>query len=147
MSATTSTEQAKRLSLAVAILRVGLGLFLLIWGLEKFVIPDQNAGIYEFFYSVTLSRPVIYLLGAVQCLIALAIILGAFRRWSYGLGLILHAASTVVTLRLIVDPWGLISGEAQHLFFAAVPVLTAFVALYLLRDWDEHSLDAKRAAG
>lgn len=76
---------------------------------------------------------------------ALAIIIGAFRRWSYGVGLLVHAATTVATFRLIVDPWGLIPGEPQHLFFAAVPILAGFVVLYLLRDLDYLSFDGWRA--
>jgi hypothetical protein len=88
---------------------------------------------------------VTYALGALESVLALAIIIGAFRRWSYGIALVVHAATTVATARLIIDPWGLISGEPQHLYLAAVPILAAFAALYLLRDLDEFSFDAWRA--
>jgi hypothetical protein len=39
----------------------------------------------------------------------------------------------------------LISGEPQHLYLAAVPILGAFAALYLLRDLDSFSFDEWRA--
>lgn len=86
-----------------------------------------------------------YLLGALESLLAIAIIIGAFRRWSYAIGLLVHTATVVVTVRLIIDPWGLISGEPQHLYLAAVPILASFIALYLLRDLDAFSFDEWRA--
>ncbi len=143
-SVSVDPNLAKRLGVALVILRVSLGVFLLVWGLEKFIIPDRSIAIYGFFYGLSATKAVTYVAGALECLLALAIIIGAFRRWSYGLGLLLHAVTTIATAKLIIDPWGLISGEAQHLFFAAVPLLAAFLALYLLRDCDTYSFDARR---
>lgn len=147
IAAAADSNLSKRLSVALVILRVSLGVFLLIWGLEKFIIPDQSIAIYEYFYGMTATKVMTYVAGALESLLALAIILGAFRRWSYGLGFLLHAVTTFVTLRIILDPWGLFSGEpTNHLFVAAVPVLAAFFALYLLRDWDTYSFDARRSS-
>lgn len=131
----------RRFGAALAILRVALGAFLLVWGLEKFVVTQRSVAIYDYFYGISASNLIAYTLGTLETLLALAIIAGAFRRWSYGLGLVVHAATTVATVRLIADPWGLISGEPQHLYFAAVPVLGAFAALYLLRNLDRFSVD------
>ena len=144
-AAAVDSNLTKRLSAALVILRVSLGVFLLVWGLEKFIIPDRSIAIYDFFYGLSATRAVAYVAGALESVLALAIIIGAFRRWSYGIGLLVHAATTLATARLIIDPWGLISGEPQHLFFAAVPMLAAFLALYLLRDWDTYSFDARRS--
>lgn len=135
----------RRFGTALAILRVALGVFLLVWGLEKFIVTDRSVAIYGYFYGVSASTAVTYALGTLESVLALAIIIGAFRRWSYGIALLVHAATTAATARLIIDPWGLISGEPQHLYLAAVPILAAFAALYLLRDLDEFSLDAWRA--
>lgn len=135
----------RRFGAALAILRIALGLFLLVWGLEKFIVTERSAAIYGYFYGVSASTAMAYALGALESVLAVAIIVGAFRRWSYGIGLLVHAATSVATVRLIIDPWGLISGEPQHLYLAAVPILAAFAALYLLRDLDEFSLDAWRA--
>jgi uncharacterized membrane protein YphA (DoxX/SURF4 family) len=135
----------RRFGAALAILRIALGLFLLVWGLEKFIVTERSVAIYGYFYGVSASTAVTYALGALESVLALAIIIGAFRRWSYGIALLVHAATTAATARLIIDPWGLISGEPQHLYLAAVPLLAAFAALYLLRDLDEFSFDAWRA--
>jgi len=149
MSQTAATSFEPRLrwrfGTALAILRVSLGTFLLVWGLEKFVVTERSVAIYGYFYGVSASTAVTYVLGALESVLAVAIILGAFRRWSYGIGLLVHAATTFVTARLIIDPWGLISGEPQHLYLAAVPILGAFAALYLLRDLDTYSFDEWRA--
>jgi uncharacterized membrane protein YphA (DoxX/SURF4 family) len=138
----------RRFGVALAILRIALGLFLLVWGLEKFIAPQTSIAIYDYLYGVSASSALTYGLGSLESLLALAIVVGAFRRWSYGIGLLAHAATVIATVRQIVDPWGLISGEPQHLFLAAVPILAAFAALYLLRDLDCFSFDEwRRTAG
>ncbi|ANK81851.1 MAG: hypothetical protein TEF_14390 [Rhizobiales bacterium NRL2] len=135
----------RRFGAALAVLRVALGVFLLVWGLEKFIVTERSVAIFDYFYGVSASTAATYVLGALESVLAVAIIVGAFRRWSYGIGLLVHAATTIVSARLIIDPWGLISGEPQHLYLAAVPILGAFAALYLLRDLDSFSFDEWRA--
>ncbi|MGH7569460.1 MAG: hypothetical protein ACREL9_10935 [Gemmatimonadales bacterium] len=129
---------------ALAVLRVSLGVFLLIWGIEKFVIPDVTVRIWSGFYGVGLAAALVPLVGAVETVLALAITVGIWRRATYGLGLLLHTVSVLSTWRQLLDPWGLRSGGApNHLFLAGVPVLAAFVALYLLRDRDAWTLDER----
>lgn len=135
----------RRLGVALAILRIALGLFLLVWGLEKFIVTSRSVAIYDYFYGFSVSEALAYVVGSLESLLALAIIIGAFRRWSYGIGLLAHSVTTFVSARLIIDPWGLISGEPQHLYLAAVPILAAFAALYLLRELDFYSFDEWRA--
>lgn len=144
-TASIDTRQRRQFAAALAILRIALGLFLLVWGLEKFIVTERSVAIYGYFYGISASTAVAYVLGTLESALALAIIVGAFRRWSYGIALLVHAATTAATVRLIIDPWGLISGEPQHLYLAAVPILAAFAALYLLRDLDDFSFDAWRA--
>ncbi|MEX2156877.1 MAG: hypothetical protein WD773_08560 [Gemmatimonadales bacterium] len=129
---------------ALAVLRVSLGVFLLLWGVEKFVIPEVTVRIWGGFYGVGLAAALVPVVGAVESALALAITVGLWRRVSYGLGLLLHAVSVVSTWRQLLDPWGLRSGGApNHLFLAGVPVLAAFLALYLLRDRDTWTLDER----
>jgi putative oxidoreductase len=135
----------RRFGAALAILRIALGVFLLVWGLEKFIVPATSIGTYDFLYGVSIPTVAVYAVGTLESLLAIAIIVGAFRRWSYGIGLLAHAVTVVATARLIIDPWGLISGEPRHLHLAAVPVLAGFVALYLLQDGDCFSFDEWRA--
>lgn len=128
--------------LALAGLRVSLGAFLLVWGLEKFAIPAATVGIWAKFYGVGLAASLVPLVGALESGLALAITVGFWRRVSYGLGVVVHAVSVLSSWRQLFDPWGLRSGgPPNHLFLAGVPVLAGFVALYLLRVRDAWTLD------
>ena len=124
---------AKTLPQALLILRVTLGIFLLQWGVEKFVMPESAQGIWQYFYGMSLPRLAGYLFGAVEILIALCLFLGLFRTISYGAAMALHAITVIITWRQLLDPWG---DPINHLFIAAVPVLGGFVALFMLRKWD-----------
>jgi uncharacterized membrane protein YphA (DoxX/SURF4 family) len=127
---------------ALAVLRVSLGLFLLMWGLEKFAIPTVTVGIWARFYGVGLAASLVPLVGALESALALAITAGLWRRASYGLGLVVHAVSVLSSWRQVLDPWGLRSGgPPNHLFLAGVPVLAGFFALYLLWARDAWTLD------
>lgn len=127
---------------AIAVLRVSLGVFLLLWGLEKFVIPGATVGIWTKFYGVGLATSLVPVVGAGESALALAITVGLWRRATYGLGLLLHAVSVFSSWRQLIDPWGLRSGGSpNHLFLAGVPVLAAFLALYLMRARDAWTLD------
>jgi putative oxidoreductase len=127
---------------ALAVLRVSLGVFLLLWGLEKFAIPATTVTIWARFYGVGLAASLVPLVGALESVLAVAITVGLWRRVTYGLGLLLHAVSVLSSWRQLLDPWGLRSGgPPNHLFLAGVPVLAGFVALYLMRARDAWTLD------
>ncbi len=140
----SSHENERTLTIALLILRVTLGVFLLVWALEKFVLPDRTVGIYAKFYGITIDTGLSPFIGVAETLLALALLCGLWRRWSYGLATLIHAYSVVSTWREIIDPWGLIFGEVKHLFLAAVPVLGGFIALYLLRHHDIWTIDGWR---
>ncbi len=123
---------ARRLSISLATLRVALGGFLLVWGLEKLITPATTVGVWKFeeiyFFDAPLTLP--YAAGILECVLALAVIVGIYRTYSYGIALLFHAITVVFTIQWIVDPWGLISGKPQYLFLASVPVLAAFFVLF-----------------
>ena len=131
----------RRIALALLILRVSLGLFLLLWGLEKLVIPERTVGIYDKFYGIPMTTALAPLLGIAQIALALALLAGLWRRLSYGIATLLHAYSVIASWQSLIDPWGLIGGEVKHLFLAGVPVLAGFTALYLLRELDLWTFD------
>lgn len=56
---------------------------------------------------------------------------GLWKTVTYGLGLVIHAISTIATIPQLLDPFG-----ENHLFIAGIPVLAAFAALFLLRRHD-----------
>ena len=126
------------LARALLVLRITLGLFLLQWGVEKFVVPANTVGIWAYFYGLTVPQALGYLFGVVEILIAVCLFIGAFRTVAYGAATALHAVSVLVTWRQLIDPW---ADPINHLFIAGVPVLGAFAALFLLRNWDRGVLD------
>jgi putative oxidoreductase len=127
------------LSRALLVLRITLGLFLLQWGVEKFVVPQNTVAIWGYFYGLNVPQTLGYVFGAVEIAIAGCLFLGLFRTAAYGAALALHAVSVLVSWRQLLDPWG---DVANHLFIASVPVLGALIALFLLRHWDRGILVA-----
>lgn len=125
---------------ALLALRLTLGLFLLQWGIEKFVVPSNTTAIWGYFYGLSVPATLGYAFGVAEIAVAVCLVLGLYRTVSYGAAMVLHAVTVVVSWRQLIDPW---AGGANHLFVASVPVLGAFVALFLLRQWDRGVLDAK----
>lgn len=134
------TDEAlpQTLSRALLALRITLGLFLLQWGVEKFVVPENTVAIWGYFYGLDVSQGVGYVFGVVEIAIAACLFLGVYRTISYGAALALHAVTVLVSWRQLLDPWG---DPANHLFIASVPVLGGLIALFLLRRWDRGVLD------
>ena len=127
-------DLAAALTRALLVLRVTLGLFLLQWGVEKFVVPQNTVAIWGYFYGLDVPQAVGYVFGAAEIALALCLFLGLFRTAAYGAALALHAVSVLVSWRQLLDPWG---DPANHLFIAGVPVLGGLIALFLLRHWDQ----------
>jgi uncharacterized membrane protein YphA (DoxX/SURF4 family) len=134
----TDAALTRILPRALLALRITLGLFLLQWGVEKFVVPQSAVAIWGYFYGLNLPQVLGYVFGAVEIAIAACLFLGIFRTPAYGAALALHAVTVVVSWRQLLDPWG---DPINHLFIASIPLLGAFLALFLLRRWDRGVLD------
>ncbi|MEQ8387589.1 MAG: DoxX protein [Alphaproteobacteria bacterium] len=124
----------RRLEISLAIMRLTMAAFFLVWTLEKFVAPESTQGIFSHFYMTEISVSTVYIAGAVQLLLVLGFLLGIWKLATYGAILVMHGVSTLSTVGILVDPWA--SGTPNHLFWAGVPVLGMAVALFLLRDRD-----------
>jgi uncharacterized membrane protein YphA (DoxX/SURF4 family) len=110
----------KTLARALLVLRITLGIFLLQWGIEKFVVPENTVGIWDFFYGISVPQLSAYVFGVVEIAIAICLFLGLFPTVSYGAAMILHAVSVIVSWPVMIQPW---ADPANHLFIAGVPVL------------------------
>ncbi len=117
------------------LLRVSLGLFLFLWGVDKIMAPADTLRIFEHFYKIQIGTAASTALGIAEMLLGIAIILGRWRTLSYGLGLFFHMISTLSSWRQLLDPWGTIwnQGKNSHLFLASIPVLAAFIVLFMNR--------------
>lgn len=123
----------KSLRRALLALRITLGIFLLQWGVEKFTVPQNTVAIWGYFYGLHVSAALGYVFGVIEIGLSACLFLGLFRTAAYGAALALHTVSVLVSWRQLLDPWG---DPMNHLFLAGVPVLGAFIALFLLRHWD-----------
>src|SRR5215831_3332133 len=138
-----SPEFDKRIPAALLILRFFLAIFLLQWSIEKLILPDATAGIARNLYGVTLPAPASYALGVAELILSLALLLGFYRTISYGLSLLVHTVTVVVSWRQLFDPWGL-AKVGNHLWISTWPTWGGFAALFLMREWDTWTVDGWR---
>ncbi len=125
--------EKQELKLSLFILRLGVFIVMLIWTLDKFVRPEHTAIVFKKFYMVpVLSSNISYVVGGIQALFILAFLFGIKKKFSYGLILVIHAISTLSSYSQYLNPWE----GGNILFFAAWPMLSAIIALYLLREHD-----------
>jgi len=108
---------------ALVILRASLGVFLLL-GIGRLVFSTAGAAI-----SPSLLSAVATLEGAL----AAFVVVGVWRRWSYGAMLVVHVGSLLLLWGQLRDPWGVA--------LAGLPACGGLLTLYLLRDRDAWALD------
>ena len=118
---------------ALLALRVTIFVVMLIWTIDKLLRPEHAAGVFGKFYGLSGIPGVGFkLLAGLELALLLAFLLGAWKRLTYGLVLLLHGISTIASFRQYLHPFE----GANLLFFAAWPMLAACYALYALRESD-----------
>ena len=123
----------KKLEISLLLLRIGVAIVFLMWTVDKFVNPEHAAKVFEKFYKINgLNETMAYLTGGVQLVIVLAFLVGAFRTVTYSIIALMHAVSTFSSFNQYLDPWT----YPHLLFFAAISMLSACIALWLLRKHD-----------
>ncbi len=132
-----------RLEISLLIMRVAIAAFMLVWAIDKVIAPEHARAVFANFYFSEPSAATLSAIGFAQIAVVAAFAAGLARILSYGAILLMHTASTASTYSQLLSPWG---GERpQLLFWAAVPVLAAMIALFVLRDRDRLlSIDAWR---
>lgn len=121
---------AQRLRYSLLLLRIGVFIVMLMWTLDKFVNPDHASRVFAGFYGIAGAGSLMFLVGLAELVLVVAFVVGWKKRWTYGLVLALHGASTLSSYGQYLQPWD------NLLFFAAWPMLAACIALYLLREQD-----------
>jgi putative oxidoreductase len=120
-----------RLEFSLLALRLTVFIVMLVWTLDKFLLPEHAAEVYERFYFLGgLGPAAVRAIGVAELALIVAFVLGVAKRWTYGAVLVLHGVSTLASFRQYLDPFD------NLLFFAAWPMLAACLTLYLLRDED-----------
>jgi putative oxidoreductase len=92
-----SREFDRRIPAALLILRFFLAIFLVQWSIEKLILPNATASIAQNFYGVALAAPASYALGVAELVLSLALLFGLYRTFSYGLSLLIHTVTVIVS--------------------------------------------------
>ncbi len=120
---------------ALLALRIGLAILFLIWAFDKLLNPGHAKAVLAGFYgqnAETMPGFLPYALGILQLILVVGFAIGAKKTITYGALLLMHLATTVVSLKMHLDPFGVPS----ILFWANWPILGALIALFLLRHRD-----------
>ena len=115
------------------ILRVGMGIFLIAWGLDKWFATEGSVEIFSFFYRLEVARLVVRVAGALEILLGLGLVLGALPVVTAWAQLVVNAISTLASWKQILDPWGRLglTEGGSHLFLASIVVMAVSVTLVL----------------
>jgi putative oxidoreductase len=135
-----------RIPAALFVLRFFLAVFLMQWSIEKLILPNAAASIASHFYGVTLAAPASYALGAAELILSLALLVGFYRTISYGLALLIHTVTVLVSWRQLFDPYGF-AKVGNHLWISTWPTWGGFAALFMMRAWDTWTIDGWLSSG
>ena len=132
-------------AIALTALRVSLGLFVGVWGVDKLVHPAHGAKVATIFYGGLLSaESLMPLLGAAECILALLVVLGLWRRVAYPALALVTGTTLLGVWRSIVDPWSLALAGGNVVFFSSLPLCAAALLLWTFTNDDLQTLDAAR---
>ncbi|HKO14817.1 MAG TPA: DoxX family protein [Gemmatimonadaceae bacterium] len=115
------------------VLRVGMALFLLAWGLDKLLAVQGSQRIFDRFYRLSAGPSLVQAAGVAEIVIALLLAVGVLRRPVAWTVLVLNTVSMLASWREIIDPWGKlgIGPGGTHLFLASIIIMAVSVALVL----------------
>ena len=117
------------------VLRVGLGLFILIWGVAKFTQKDMWIQMFPMIYwGIAAGAAMLAVFGIVEILLAAMLILGWKVKIAASIGFLIQLLTTVAIIGRIFSPYGMVEGapvQPNIILFAGVPILAAWLALAL----------------
>ena len=129
MNNQVNSSHQSNIELSLLLLRLSVFIVMLVWTIDKFTNPAHGAAILEGFYSISgAGESILMAMGAAELVLILAFVAGMWKKYTYGIVMILNGLTTFSSWKQYLD--------MNLLFFAAWPLLAASVALYLLRDLD-----------
>lgn len=125
------------------LLRIGMGIFLVMWGLDKWFATEGSIGIFSHFYGVETGVLLVRTFGAAEVLLGVLLAAGLFRIAMAWIQLAVNGVSTVASWRQILDPWGQLglTEGGTHLFLASIVITAASIVLVLNARDDRMTLD------
>ena len=115
------------------VLRIGMGVFLVMWGIDKILAVEGSVRIFSGFYGLDLGSVAIQVFGVAEILLGAALAVGLFRVSTAWIQFFVNGISTGASWRQILDPWGLfgLTQGGTHLFLASIVITAASVVLIL----------------
>ncbi|MQA91825.1 MAG: DoxX family membrane protein [Gemmatimonas sp.] len=131
----------------VPLLRVGMGLFLALWGADKLVATEGGQQIFSAFYSVDAGASLIQIAGVAELVLGLALAVGLLRMLTAWIALLANLVSTAASWRQIIDPWGVfgLTEGGTHLFLASIVIMA--VSIVLILEWRNDTWTLDRLLG
>lgn len=132
-------------SWTMPILRVGMGVFLALWGLDKLIATEGSQRIFSGFYSIDSGPTLVQVAGVAEVLLGLALAVGLLRVLSAWVVLVTNLVSTGASWKQILDPWGLLglTDGGTHLFLASIVIMAVSVVLVINARDDTATLDRR----
>lgn len=131
---TTPAPHDRDLEISLALIRLSTAFFLIIWAIDKIIGAPTAIKTFSKYYMVMDSTAVIIAIGAAQLIIFLLFAGGMFKTFTYGAVLLMHTGSVLASIPRYMDPLA----RPNILFWAAIPVLAAIIALFILRKRDRY---------
>jgi putative oxidoreductase len=130
---------------SLLLLRVSLGLFLVVWGLDKLVNTEHGLLVSEHFYLGMFSAPLLLrAFGALQVLAGALVVLGLARKVAYPFLLAVTGFTLLAVWKSVVDPLAIVFEDANLVFFSSVVIFPASLLLWAFREEDAYALDRRR---
>lgn len=130
----------------IPVLRIGMGVFLAAWGIDKLAATEGSVGIFSNFYGLDVGLAAVQAAGVAEILLGVALAVGLFRVPVAWIALAVNAVSTFASWRQILDPWGWLglTDGGTHLFLASIVIMAANVAIVLEARDPTLTLDSLR---
>lgn len=124
-------------SKSLLLLRISLGFFLVIWGLDKLVDVKHGIGVSNWLYFGLFSNAtLLQAYGVVEIAVGILIVLGLARRLTYPILLAITGVTLLGVWKSIIDPWGWWLEGTEALFYPSIIIFAASLVLWAFRDED-----------
>ncbi len=125
------------------ILRIGMAVFLMTWGVDKLVATEGSQGIFGHFYGIAAGPRLVQASGVAEILLAVLLAVGLFRTPVAWLQLAVNVISAAASWRQVADPWGFLglTKGGTHLFLASIVVTAVAIVLVVNARDDMWTLD------
>lgn len=132
----------RREGAALLIMRAGIAWFIFLWAAHKIITPKQYQGLARHFDGVDISFAQIYGVAAIQIIICILVLFGAFRIFSYSALMIMHFFTVTRRWEKFFDPFALSETgfPVNRNVVIDLAVLGAMIGLILLIHRDHFSV-------